>query len=93
MLIDLEPIMERAFAKAFHRLVQSKVEGILARAFGDGSAIGKRLEEKIEQAVQRFMVGGIQQEKTKPVPTSIAGGDKIEIIRIAPYEYRVRPAK
>jgi hypothetical protein len=70
MPIDIEDIIEKAFEQAFMKALdqtlQSKAEVLFKKALEDGSALSKKLEEKIEQGLQRFFEEGIRWEKKKP---------------------------
>jgi hypothetical protein len=57
--------IEQAFSKALDQAIQSKAETLNKQAFSDGSALSKKLEEKIEEGFQRFFEEGIRWEKKK----------------------------
>lgn len=69
MPIDIEDVLEKAFEQAFVRAldqaIQGKLETLFVRALSPDSAFGKKLEEKIEQGLQRFMQGGIRWDKKR----------------------------
>lgn len=48
MPIDLEPIIERAFAKALHRVIKSRTFNAFAKLDWLGSALEERLRMKID---------------------------------------------
>jgi hypothetical protein len=70
MAYNIELIIEKAvkevFARALDQAIQAKAEAIFAKAFENGAPFGKKLEEKIEEGLQRFMQEGIQWDRKKP---------------------------
>jgi hypothetical protein len=46
--------------------IRAKAEAIFTKAFENGAAFGKKLEEKIEEGLQRFIQESIQWDKKKP---------------------------
>ena len=70
MPLNIEEIIERAFEQAFSKALdqtlQAKAEDLFKKAFADGSALSKNLEEKIEAGFQRFVDEGIRWEKKNP---------------------------
>lgn len=69
MPIDIDDVIERAFEHAFMKALdqtlQKKAEDIFTKLLGNGSPLAKRLEEKIEQGVEKFLQEGIRWEKKK----------------------------
>ena len=64
--INIEKAFEEAFARALDHAIPAQAQSLFAKAFDQGSTFGKRLQEKIEQGLQRFMEEGIQWDKKKP---------------------------
>jgi len=68
--IDIEDVIEKAFEQAFLRAleqtIQDKAEAVFKKAMGNGSPLAKRLEEKIEEGLDRLFREGIRWEKKKP---------------------------
>jgi hypothetical protein len=63
---EIEKALEEAFARALDQAIQAKAEPVFAKALANGSPFGKKLEEKIEEGLRRFVEEGIQWEKKKP---------------------------
>lgn len=53
-------------SRALDQTIQSKAEILFKKAFEDGSSLSKKVEEKIEQGFQQFVVDGIRWGKKKP---------------------------
>ena len=63
----IERALEQAFAKALEQVIQDRAGAFFKKAFKrNGSTFGKRLEEKIEQGLTRFMEEGTQWDKKMP---------------------------
>jgi len=62
----LERAFEQAFLKALEQTVQSKAEDLFRKALTQGSPLSLKLQEKMEQGLQRFLDEGIRWEKKKP---------------------------
>ncbi len=70
MPIDIDEVIgkafEQAFLKALDQVIQDKAEALFKKAFTNGSSMSKRIEEKIEDGLNRFLQEGIRWEKKKP---------------------------
>jgi hypothetical protein len=62
----IERAFEQAFLKALEQILQDKAQAILAKAVGNGSPFAKRLEDKMEEVMSRFLHEGSRWEKKKP---------------------------
>jgi len=70
MTINIEEVLERAFEQAFlkalEQTVQTKAEELFRKALAQGSPLSQRLQDKMEQGFQQFLVEGIRWERKKP---------------------------
>ena len=70
MPINVDEIIERAFEQAFARaleqILQSKAEMLFQKMLTNGSPLAKKLENKIEEGLGRFLEEGIRWEKKRP---------------------------
>jgi hypothetical protein len=68
--VDIDDVIERAFEQAFmnalEQMLQGKAEVIFKKALENGSPLAKKLEDKIEEGLQRFLEKGIRWDKKKP---------------------------
>jgi uncharacterized protein (DUF1697 family) len=69
MAINIEEVLEKAFEQAFLRAldqtVQTKAEELFRRMLTADSPFAKKLEEKMEQGLERFLEEGVRWEKKK----------------------------
>ena len=56
--VIVERALEGAFARALRRVIQAKTETVFAKALAKTSPVGKKLEDKIEEAIRRFIQEG-----------------------------------
>lgn len=70
MPIDIEEMIEKAFEQAHMRaldqVIQANAETLFMKAISNGSSFSKRIEQKIEVGLNRFLQEGIRWEKKKP---------------------------
>ena len=52
--IRIEKALEDAFGRALDHAIQAKAEAIFTKAFENGAVFGKKLDEMIEEGLQRF---------------------------------------
>jgi hypothetical protein len=55
MAIDLDEMIERAFARALNRVIRARAEAIFADAFENGAPIGRTMTKTIESDLKRFI--------------------------------------
>jgi hypothetical protein len=70
MTINIDEAIDKAFEPSFRRALdqtlQLKAEALFKKAFGEGSPMSKKLEQKIEEGFHRFFEDGIRWEKRNP---------------------------
>lgn len=62
----LEKAIEQAFVRALEQAMQSRMEDLFGRMLAADSPWGKKLEEKMQENLQRFMEEGVRWEKKRP---------------------------
>jgi hypothetical protein len=62
----VERAFDHTFAEALVRMVQTKAEAMIQKAFSKGSPLAQKLEAKTEEGFARFIADGIRWDKKKP---------------------------